>query len=97
MGRYLQQVWKAAGMNLRHVQFQWASEEITSHANVYWPLMLDIARRFTIARMKKCCQIMGRLEGSLTLAQILYPLMQCTDIFFLHADICQLKAIPLHS
>jgi hypothetical protein len=28
--------------------------------------------------------------GNLTAAQILYPLMQCTDIFFLRADICQL-------
>ena len=33
---------------------------------------------------------MGRLEGNLTAAQVLYPLMQCTDIFFLEADICQL-------
>ena len=51
---------------------------------------LDIARRTTIARVKKCCQIMGRLENKLTAAQILYPLMQATDIFFLKADICQL-------
>merc|ERR1719197_2239376 len=33
---------------------------------------------------------MGRLEDTLTAAQILYPIMQCTDIFFLRADICQL-------
>ena len=33
---------------------------------------------------------MGRAEGNLTAAQILYPIMQCTDIFFLRADICQL-------
>ena len=33
---------------------------------------------------------MGRLEGNLTSAQVLYPLMQCTDVFFLKADICQL-------
>lgn len=43
----------------------WASEQA-----------LDIARRTTIARVKKCCQIMGRLENKLTAAQILYPLMQ---------------------
>ena len=43
-----------------------------------------------VARIKKCCQIMGRQEGTLTAAQILYPIMQCTDIFFLKADICQL-------
>ena len=63
---------------------------ITNHADTYWPKMLDIARSFNIARIKKCCQIMGRLEGNLTAAQVLYPLMQCTDVFFLKADICQL-------
>lgn len=90
VGHYLIQVWKAAGMRLDHVVFKWASTEITQHAVTYWPIMLDIARRFTVTRIKKCCQIMGRLEGSLTAAQILYPLMQCTDVFFLQADICQL-------
>jgi len=90
VGHYLIEVWKAAGMNLDHVVFKWASEEITDNADQYWPLMLDVARRFNITRIKKCCQIMGRLEGNLTAAQVLYPLMQCTDVFFLKADICQL-------
>lgn len=90
VGHYLQEVWKAAGMNLDHVEFKWASDEITHRAAEYWPQMLDVARRFNVTRIKKCCQIMGRLENSLSAAQILYPLMQCTDVFFLKADICQL-------
>jgi tyrosyl-tRNA synthetase len=90
VGRYLIEVWKAAGMNLENVVFKWCSDEITENASSYWPTMLDVARRFNVTRIKKCCQIMGRLEGSLTSAQILYPLMQCTDVFFLRADICQL-------
>jgi tyrosyl-tRNA synthetase len=90
VGQYLIEVWKAAGMNLSHVEFKWASEAITKQADRYWPQMLDVARRFNITRIKKCCQIMGRLEGSLTASQILYPLMQCTDVFFLKADVCQL-------
>jgi tyrosyl-tRNA synthetase len=90
VGEYLIEVWTAAGMNLDHVEFKWASEEITNNADKYWPTMLDVARRFNITRVKKCCQIMGRLEGSLTASQILYPLMQCTDVFFLKANICQL-------
>ena len=90
VGYYLIEVWKAAGMNLENVVFKWASEEITDKAAQYWPIMLDVARRFNITRIKKCCQIMGRLEGALTSAQVLYPLMQCTDVFFLKADICQL-------
>ena len=90
VGKYLIEVWKAAGMDLSNVVFKWASEEITNNADTYWPLMLDVARRFNITRIKKCCQIMGRLEGALTSAQVLYPLMQCTDVFFLKADVCQL-------
>jgi tyrosyl-tRNA synthetase len=90
VGLYLIEVWKAAGMDLSSVIFKWASDEITNHAATYWPMMMDIARRFTITRIKKCCQIMGRLENNLSAAQILYPLMQCTDVFFLQADICQL-------
>ena len=90
VGKYLIEVWKAAGMDLSNVEFRWASDEITDHADEYWPTMLDVARRFNVTRIKKCCQIMGRLEGSLTAAQVLYPLMQCTDVFFLKADVCQL-------
>lgn len=90
VGKYLIEVWKAAGMDLQNVEFRWASDEITQRAHIYWPIMLDVARRFNVTRIKKCCQIMGRLEGSLTAAQVLYPLMQCTDVFFLEADICQL-------
>jgi len=77
-------------MSENKVIFKWASDEITNNASTYWPKMLDIARRFNITRIKKCCQIMGRLEGNLSAAQILYPLMQCTDVFFLKADVCQL-------
>ncbi|KAK7198524.1 tyrosyl-tRNA synthetase [Novymonas esmeraldas] len=90
VGRYLIEVWKAAGMNMEKVVFLWSSEEITSHADTYWRVVLDIGRQNTIARIKKCCTIMGKVEGTLTAAQVLYPLMQCSDIFFLKADICQL-------
>jgi len=90
VGKYLIEVWKASGMDMSHVRFLWSSEEISNKAEEYWGHALDIARRTTLARVKKCCQIMGRNEDSLTAAQILYPIMQCADIFFLKADICQL-------
>ncbi|CAJ1019896.1 tRNA synthetases class I (W and Y), putative [Leishmania lindenbergi] len=90
VGRYLIEVWKAAGMDMDKVVFLWSSEEITNHAGTYWRTVLDVGRQNTIARIKKCCTIMGKTEGTLTAAQVLYPLMQCTDIFFLKADICQL-------
>jgi tyrosyl-tRNA synthetase len=90
VGRYLIEVWKAAGMDMEKVVFLWSSKEITSHADTYWRMVLDIGRQNTIARIKKCCTIMGKAEGTLTAAQILYPLMQCSDIFYLKTDICQL-------
>mmetsp|Transcript_10487 Transcript_10487/g.33533 ORF Transcript_10487/g.33533 Transcript_10487/m.33533 type:complete len:800 (-) Transcript_10487:352-2751(-) len=90
VGQYFIEVWKGAGMDLDNVEFRWASDDIIDNAGPYWDQMLDITKRFTIARIKKCCQIMGRLENKLTAAQVLYPIMQCTDIFFLRADICQL-------
>lgn len=90
VGKYFIEVWKAAGMDMSRVKFAWAADEITGHADRYWLQALDIARRSTVARVKKCCQIMGRKEDNLTAAQILYPIMQCTDIFFLNASVCQL-------
>ncbi|XP_058068570.1 tyrosine--tRNA ligase 1, cytoplasmic-like [Magnolia sinica] len=91
VGRYLIEIWKAVGMNLDGVEFLWSSEEINKNASVYWPLVMDIARRNKLPRIIRCCQIMGRSEhDELTAAQILYPCMQCADIFFLKADICQL-------
>ncbi|XP_037493880.1 tyrosine--tRNA ligase 1, cytoplasmic isoform X1 [Jatropha curcas] len=93
VGRYLIEIWKAVGMDLEgdKVEFLWSSEEINSRASEYWPLVMDIARRNKLPRIMRCVQIMGRSEqDELTAAQILYPCMQCADIFFLKADICQL-------
>ncbi|KAK3020853.1 hypothetical protein RJ639_045535 [Escallonia herrerae] len=93
VGRYLIEIWKAVGMNLEggQVEFLWSSEEINSRAHEYWPLVMDIARRNKLPRILRCVQIMGRSEqDELTAAQIFYPCMQCADIFFLKADICQL-------
>ncbi|KAJ8633120.1 hypothetical protein MRB53_026456 [Persea americana] len=91
VGRYLIEIWQAVGMNLDKVEFLWSSEEINSRAHEYWPLVMDIARRNKLPRIVRCCQIMGRNEqDELTAAQIFYPCMQCADIFFLKADICQL-------
>lgn len=90
-GRYLIETWKAAGMDMRNVKFLWTSEEINKKPNEYWLRVMDIARKTTFDRIKRCCTIMGRKESdSMEAAQVLYPCMQCSDIFFLGADICQL-------
>jgi len=91
VGLYFIEIWKAAGMDLRNVKFLWASDEINKHSNEYWSLVIDIARRNTYDRIVRCSQIMGRKDKeSLYAAQIMYPCMQCADVFFLKADICQL-------
>ncbi|XAR54370.1 Tyrosine--tRNA ligase [Bertholletia excelsa] len=93
VGQYMIEIWKAAGLDVKggKVEFLWSSEEINSRAHEYWPLVMDVARRNKLPRIMRCVQIMGRSEqDELTAAQILYPCMQCADIFFLKADICQL-------
>jgi tyrosyl-tRNA synthetase len=91
VGKYFIEVWKAAGMKMENVKFIWSSEEILSHANEYFSVVFDIARKTSLNRIVRCTQIMGRSEtDDLTAAQIMYPAMQCADIFHLKIDICQL-------
>jgi tyrosyl-tRNA synthetase len=51
MGEYMIEVWKAAGMDIKNVQFLLASEEID---DFYWDIILDISKKFTLERIKKC-------------------------------------------
>ncbi|KAL9655144.1 hypothetical protein ABK040_008920 [Willaertia magna] len=91
VGKYMIEVWKSIGMDLNNVEFVWSSEIINKDPNTYWLNVLDIARNNNLSRIKRCCQIMGRTEkDDLSAAQIFYPCMQCADIFYLKADICQL-------
>lgn len=76
---------------MHNVKFLWASDEINNKADEYWPIVMDIASKNNIDRIKRCGQIMGRSESDdLKVAQLFYPCMQCTDIFFLKCDICSL-------
>lgn len=93
VGDYMVEIWKAVGMEGigDKVLFLNASEEINARAGEYWTLVMDVARRNNLKRIIRCSQIMGRAESDdLSAAQIFYPCMQCADIFFLKADICQL-------
>jgi tyrosyl-tRNA synthetase len=91
VGRYMVEIWRALGMDMARVEFLYASEEIGRRPDEYWTLVMDVARRNNLKRVVRCSQIMGRAESDdLSAAQIFYPCMQCADIFFLGADICQL-------
>lgn len=90
-GKLMIETWKASGMNLDNVEFIWSSDEINKRSDEYWKLVLDIATKFNLTRIKKCTQIMGRDESDdLAASQIFYPVMQAADVFFLNVDICSL-------
>ncbi len=85
------EIWKAIGMDMTNVRFLWASDEINNYADEYWTRVMDIARLNSLGRIQRCCTIMGRKESDeMSAAQIFYPCMQASDVFFLKADICQL-------
>ena len=89
VGDFFIEVWKVCDMDLDKVEFIYASEVVKDPS--YWELVLNIAINTSLARVKRCTQIMGRSESDkLAASQILYPLMQAADIFYLPADICQL-------
>ena len=78
------------------VQFLSASAEINAKPDVYWQLVMDIARKNNLKRILRCCTIMGRSEtDELSAAQIMYPCMQCADIFFL--GVCSPSHSPMIS
>ena len=91
VGQYMIEIWKAIGMDMTNVRFLWASDEINDYADEYWTIVMDIARVNNLARIQRCCTIMGRKEtDEMSASQIFYPCMQAADVFYLKADICQL-------
>jgi tyrosyl-tRNA synthetase len=90
VGEYFIEVWTACGMDLENVEFIWTSEFIKEHPE-YWETVLKLSMNATVKRVLRCGQIMGREDSdSNPAAQILYPLMQASDIHHLEADVAQL-------
>jgi len=88
-GKYFIEVWTGCGLDTSKVEFIWASDLVQEPG--YWQTVLKIGTINSLDRIKRCSQIMGRDdEEGLSAAQILYPLMQCADVFHLGIDICQL-------
>ncbi len=92
-GEYLIEVWRLTGMDLKNVDFIWASDLVKD--DEYWKKVMQIARNSTLKRILRTAQIMGRSQSeALQASQILYPCMQCADIFHLNngnpLDVCQL-------
>lgn len=62
-GKYFIEIWKSCGMDMSRVKFLWASEEILAHHDEYWNLVLDIATKNTLNRIKRCNTIMGKKDN----------------------------------
>ncbi len=90
VGKYFIEVWKSCGMDLDKVEFIWASDFIREHES-YWETMLKLSMNASVQRVLRCGQIMGRGDNeSNPAAQIIYPLMQASDMAHLDIDIAQL-------
>ncbi|NOR85163.1 tyrosine--tRNA ligase [archaeon] len=88
VGKYSIEVWKSCGMDMKNVEFLWASEHMNQD---YWLRVLKIGTLNTVTRVTRCAQIMGRNDNDkLSASQIFYPCMQASDIFQLGVDIAQL-------
>jgi len=62
VGRYMIEIWRAVGMDMRNVEFLWASEEINAHSDAYWSRVMEIARLNNLARYGRlclCCACIG--------------------------------------
>ena len=89
VGKYFIEVWKCCGLDMKNVEFVWASELLNNRE--YWKTVMQIARNSTLQRILRTTQIMGRTEkDALQASQIIYPCMQAADIFHLGARITQL-------
>ncbi|HZX45199.1 MAG TPA: tyrosine--tRNA ligase [Candidatus Nanoarchaeia archaeon] len=88
-GQFYIKIWKACGLDEKNIEFVWANDIIKNPS--YWKIVMQVSRNSTLKRIIRCGQIMGRKEDEVMQAsQILYPCMQCADIFYLGVDICSL-------
>ncbi|CAO2040906.1 unnamed protein product [Urochloa humidicola] len=88
IGRYNIEMWKATGMAFDELELVWLSDEISRHGDEYWPLVMDIASRNSVRRIRRYCGSRGPYAmGQLTVADMFYPCLQCAGILFQKADI----------
>jgi tyrosyl-tRNA synthetase len=89
VGRYFVEVWKAAGVDMSKVEVLWTSDAARNEE--YWKKVVTVSQNFTLARAQRALTIAGRTsKEAVQAAQLLYPMMQVADIFWLDVDICQL-------
>jgi len=87
VAEYFKAGWSALGVN--DVEYIYASDLIANES--YWEKVMRISTKTTLKRIQRCLPILGRTKNEgLTFAHLLYPALQCADIFELEVDINQL-------
>lgn len=87
IGNYNIEMWKATGMNLDRVEVVWLSDELNRHAVNYWPLAVDVSRKYSMEKMASYCRNRTYGPQGLPAAEIFYPCMQVAAILCQKADI----------
>jgi tyrosyl-tRNA synthetase len=96
VGEYFVEGWKACGIDTDKIKIMWTSDAVKDPE--YWKGVIDIAKNVTVQRTKRACTIMGRDEAEMQYAsQLIYPMMQTWDPFYLKADILQLGMDQRHA
>lgn len=86
-GENMISIWEKYGLTSEKVKYVWSSKMIEENPTKYWSIAIDISTKFTESRIKKC---IDKDTESLKASQVLYPIMQCADIFHLGIDVCQM-------
>jgi len=96
VGEYFIEGWKACGVDIKKVKILWTSDAVNDDS--YWKGVIDVAKSVTVERTLRASPIMGRSETEMKYtAQLLYPMMQAWDPFYIEADILQLGMDQRHA
>ncbi len=86
---YFVEAWKACGVDMKKVKVLKTSDAVKDPD--YWKGVINISKITTVQRAIRAGTIMGRDEKEMQhVAQLLYPMMQAYDPFYIRADILQL-------
>ena len=86
-GKYMEDCFIALGVDPQLNSFVYASELLGQLS--YWEKVFQVAKRSSMARLKRAMTIMGRTgdETDVDSSKFFYPVMQVTDIFQLDVDL----------
>ncbi len=78
---------EALGIPVDRIRF--VDAETLASDKEYWGLVIRVAKRNTLSRVRRALTIMGRKtsDAELDTSKLIYPLMQVSDIFYLDLDI----------